>query len=200
MKITSKILLLASLFVFIFRAEAQELVEKKEIAVNSIKDENGNYIPYIGIRAVYIFAPLEFKSEKEKRKYDKLVRNFKKVYPFARFARMKFAQINYDISQMKTEEERQKYIETIDKSLKVQFKAPLEDLTVSQGKLLIKLIDRETGNTTFEVVKQLKGTFTAFVYQSIARIFGTSLKQEYDSDGVDKHLERLVVLYETGQL
>ena len=71
---------------------------------------------------------------------------------------------------------------------------------MNQGKLLIKLIDRETGNTTFDVIKDLKGSLTAFMWQSVARLFGSNLKADYDPDGADKDVEEVILRIENGQL
>jgi hypothetical protein len=84
--------------------------------------------------------------------------------------------------------------------LRAQFENELVNLTITQGKILIKLVDRETGNTTYEVLKELKGGFSAFIFQGIARLFGSNLKSEYDAKEEDRMIEDIIVRIENGQI
>jgi hypothetical protein len=161
---------------------------------------NGDTIPLIYLREITIIPDFVFTNKKEVVKYDKLVRNIKKVLPYAKIANTKLYVINENLKKMKTEAERKTYLKNEEKILRSEFSEDLKNLTISQGKLLIKLIDRETGNTTYELIKELKGTFTAFIYQSIAVFFGSTLKYEYDSKGEDKMIEDIIVRIENGQL
>jgi len=99
---------------------------------------------------------------------------------------------------MKTEREKREYIAKVEKELINQYEKELTKLTISQGKMLIKLIDRETGLTSYELVKELKGGFSATFWQGIARIFGSNLKLKFDPQGEDKILNELIFLYEQG--
>ena len=90
-------------------------------------------------------------------------------------------------------------MKTIEKELKTEFEAPLKDLSMTQGKILLKLIDRETGNTSYELVKDLRGGFQAFMWQGVARIFGSNMKSEYYPEGEDIMIERAIKLVEAGQ-
>ena len=132
---------------------------------------NGDTIPCVQLRTVYIFRPLKFKNEKERLEYYRLVRNVKKVYPISK-------EINQAI------------IET----------ARMKKLSFTQGKLLIKLIDRQSNSTSYELVKAFMGPFKAGFYQTFAALFGASLKKEYDPLGEDKLTERVVLLVENGQI
>ena len=133
---------------------------------------NGDTIPCVQLRTVYIFRPLKFKNEKERLEYYRLVRNVKKVYPISK-------EINQAI------------IETYEY---------LQTLPFTQGKLLIKLIDRQSNSTSYELVKAFMGPFKAGFYQTFAALFGASLKKEYDPLGEDKLTERVVLLVENGQI
>jgi len=104
------------------------------------------------------------------------------------------------LSLIKTKREREKYVDQAEKEIREEFEKQLMKLTVSQGKMLIKLIDRETGKTSYELVKELKGSFSAGFWQAVARVFGSNLKTEFDADGEDKILDELVTLYEHRQL
>ena len=87
-----------------------------------------------------------------------------------------------------------------EKELELQFGDELKDLTFSQCKILIKLIYRETGNSTFDIVKQLRGKFTAFIWQTLARLFGYDLKTDYDPGGTDQAIEQIVLMIEAGAI
>ncbi|MCF6185115.1 MAG: DUF4294 domain-containing protein [Bacteroidales bacterium] len=101
---------------------------------------------------------------------------------------------------MDNNRERRNYINEKEKELKKEFEGDIRNMTYSQGRILIKLVDRQTGNTTYQIVKHFKGGVSAFFWQGIARIFQTNLKYEYDPDGTDKWIEEIVVRIENGQL
>lgn len=155
--------------------------------------EGADTVPIVSLPEVSVYAPMSFKSEKEKKQYNKLVKNVKKVYPYAVLAGIKFKEYEATLSQMKNEVERKAYMKKAEKELKDQFEKDLKNLTLSQGRLLIKLIDRETGNSTYEVVKELRGSFSAFMWQTFAAMFGSSLKTEYDpTKGEDLLIEGII--------
>jgi hypothetical protein len=110
-----------------------------------------------------------------------------------------FPNIFSSIEKMPDEKTRNAYMKVVEKELKAEFEEPLKDLSMTQGKILLKLIDRETGNTSYELVKDLRGGFQAFMWQSIARIFGSNMKSEYDPTGEDIMIERAIKLIEEGQ-
>lgn len=161
---------------------------------------NGDTLPIIYLRELTIFPPRVFTSKREEIRYTKLVRRIKKVLPYAKLAKVKLMIIELELKKIPTEEGRKEYMKIAEKKLRQDFEDELKNLTVSEGRLLIKLIDRETGKTSYELIKQLKGSFTAFMYQQIARIFGENLKDQYDSQGEDKYIEEIVVRIENGEL
>lgn len=162
--------------------------------------ENGDTIPYIKLREIVILPPKVFTSKKQEQQYLRLVRNIKKVYPYAKLARNKMYEIHNNVLVLKTEYEKNRYLKIAEKELKNEFEDELKDLTITQGKLLIKLINRETGQTTYDIVKELRGSVEAFLWQSVARIFGSSLKSEFDSAGEDKMIEDIIVRIDNGQI
>ncbi len=141
-----------------------------------------------------------FKNKKDQRQWEKLVRNVKKVYPYARLAGIKFQEYEYLILTSRSDKERKNYINRLEKELTNQYADELEKLTFTQGKILFKLIDRETGNSSYDLVKELKGKFMAFFWNSFARIFGYNLKEKYDPYGKDANIEQIVVLIENGAI
>ena len=96
--------------------------------------------------------------------------------------------------------EREEHIKRVEKGLKAQYTPQMKKLTYAQGKLLIKLVDRECNQTSYELVKAFIGPFKAGVYQTFASIFGASLKKEYDPEGDDAMTERIILMVESGQL
>lgn len=160
----------------------------------------GDTIPWLGIQQVNIYGERSFKNKKQEQKWNKMKRDVKRVYPYALLASAKLKEYNRILEQMPTEAHRKVYMKKAEEELKSQFEGELKKLTVTQGKILIKLIDRETGNTSYEVVKELRGSFQAFMWQSVARIFGSSLKSEYDADGDDKMIEDIIHLIEAGEI
>ena len=136
-------------------------------------------------------------SEKELAKFVKewnRLRNAVYVtYPYARTAGYLMNDINAHIVKTKEKKEKKKYIKTREKELKEQFADPLSNLSVYQGKILMKLINRQTGNNCYDIVKEYRGGVTARLYQTVAFFFGSSLKQEWDaSDKVDRQIENIV--------
>ncbi|MDR1054599.1 MAG: DUF4294 domain-containing protein [Prevotellaceae bacterium] len=144
-----------------------------------------------------IFPQRKFTSKKEYRRYYRTVYNLKKVYPYAQIAKRKLGELNRQYLEL-PRKEKKKYLKIFEKELFAEFEAPLRKLTRSQGKMLIKLINRETGETSYEIIKELKGGFNAFLWQSVARIFGSNLKSKYDKHGDDEILEELVLMCENG--
>lgn len=196
-----KILLIISIFFStIAYSDAQIPIGEGKGYLVQCRVENGDTLAYIELRQVIIIPPRVFKNEKERTKYKRLVRNLKKVLPYARMAGEIFDEINNELPKLQTERERQKYLKIKDNELKAKFENELKELTITQGRLLIKLIDRETENTAFQVIKDLRGNFTAFMWQSVARLFGSNLKSEFDSENEDKYIEEIIILIDNGQL
>ena len=160
----------------------------------------GDTIPYVNLPMVYIFKPLKFKNDKERMEYYKLVRNVKKVYPIAREINRTILETYEYLQTLPNEKARQKHIKRVEKGLKEQYTPQMKKLTFAQGKLLIKLVDRQSHQTSFELVRAFMGPFKAGFYQTFAALFGASLKKEYDPQGEDKLTERVVLMVENGQI
>lgn len=161
---------------------------------------DGDTIFVTELKEVYVYPSLEFDNWWKERKYRRLVRNLKKVYPYSVLANDMLEELNSEILAMNSERERKEFIKTLEDSIRAQYEEELKKLTITQGKLLIKLIDRETGNTSYDLVKELRGTFSAVFWQTLARLFGSNLKTEYDPQGEDWLIEEIVVRIESGQI
>ena len=161
---------------------------------------NGDTIPYVKLPTVYIFKPLKFKNKREITKYYKLIRDVKKVLPISKEINRAIIETYEYLQTIPTEKERQKHLKAVEKGLKEQYTPRMKKLSFAQGKLLIKLVDRQSNQTSFELVKAFMGPFKAGFYQTFAALFGASLKKEYDPAGEDKLTERVVLLVENGQI
>ena len=122
----------------------------------------------------------------------------KKAYPYAQIAGVKLKELDDHLVTLDSEKEQKDYIDQAEKEIMDQFEKEVKKLTVTQGIILVKLIDRETGRTSYQVIKELKGGITAFFWQGIARIFGNNLKTEYDPVDQDRIIEDIVLGIEAG--
>jgi hypothetical protein len=155
---------------------------------------------YLSLPTCVIEAPMSFKTKKKYAEWTRLKYNVKKVYPYAILAAAKLKEYEAILDKMPNDEMRKAYMKVAEKELQKQFEPELKNLTLSQGRILIKLIDRETGHSSFALVKQLRGNFSAFMWQSLASLFGSSLKTEYDPLGEDKLIEVAIQQVEAGQI
>ena len=160
----------------------------------------GDTIPVMYFDEVYIWGNKSFRNSAESRQWERLVRNVKKAYPYAKLAGIKFNEYNQKIASVKSEKVRKDMMKQAEDELEAQFGNELKDLTISQGKILIKLIDRQTSNCSYDIVKDFRGRFRAFFYQSFARLFGYNLKVKYDPLGADADIERIVLMIENGSI
>ena len=147
-----------------------------------------------------VIQPRSKHATRDLRQYRKLIYNVKKVYPYAKLAGTKFGEVSAHLDSLSTNREQREYIRQVEEEILKQYENDLKDLTITQGRILIRLIDRETSQTSYEVVKDLRGGFQAAFWQAIARIFGSNLKTEYEPEGEDKMIEEIMVMIEKGQL
>jgi hypothetical protein len=161
--------------------------------------ENGDTIPYVKLPEFDYIESIYLRSKKQQRKWNKLMANVVKVYPYAQITGELLAYYDEELEKIEDENERKTFMEESEAVLKAEFKGEIMNLTVSQGKVLVKLIDRETGQTSYELIKQLRSGFTAFMWNSIAVLFGNSLKAEYDPIE-DADIEQIVQMIERGEI
>lgn len=161
---------------------------------------NGDTIPCIQLREVFIFPQLKFKNDRELMEYYRLIRNVKKTLPIARIINNTILETYEYIETLPNKKAKEKHLKRVEKGLKEQYTPMMKKLTFSQGKLLIKLVDRESNQSSFELVRAFMGPFKAGFYQTFAALFGASLKKQYNPEGEDKLIERIIILVENGQL
>ena len=151
------------------------------------------------IRAAKVFSRLPKMKGREWRKYYRLVHNFSKSYPYALVARKLVMEADSTIAADKLRRgKREKYVNKVQKELFEVFEGQMRSLTVSQGALLMKLIDREVGKSSYLIIKDYKNGMAAGFWQGIAKMFGTDLKKPYDPEGEDKAVEELVQIWDDG--
>lgn len=138
----------------------------------------------------------EFDSRRQRRYYGRLLRDVKKTLPYAKLAGDLLVQVNDSLQHIESKKEKNKYLKTVEKELFAEYEPVLRKMSMRQGRVLIKLIDRECQITSYEVVQIYRGNFSAFFWQGIARIFGSDLKSDYDPLGEDALMEEVVILVE----
>jgi len=155
---------------------------------------NGEVLPYSELEMVYISKLPPGKLAKVLEAYNRLRNAVYVTYPYARTAGAIINDVNAHLVNVESKSERKKYIKSREAELKKQFADPLSNLSVYQGKILMKLINRQTGNNCYEIIKEYRGGFNARLYQTVAFFFGSSLKQDYDSknDATDRQIEAIV--------
>ena len=161
---------------------------------------DGDTIPVMYYDEVRIWGERSYRNPAESRQWERLVRNVKKAYPYAKLAGIKFNEYSQKIADVKSDKVKKTMMKQAEDEIEAQFGKELRDLTITQGKILLKLIDRETSNSSYEIVKDFRGNFRAFFYQSFARLFGYDLKARYDPLGEDADIERIVLMIESGTL
>ena len=155
-------------------------------------------VAVIDLQPVLIMAPRVFTSRSEEMRYYRLVQNVKKAYPYAHLAGVKLREYEVFLSAMESESERRRALRDIEKEILDQFEDDLKSLTRTQGLILIKLIDRETTHTSYDILRDFRGIVSAVFWQSLARIFGYNLRTQYDPNGEDRLIEEIVLMIEAG--
>lgn len=148
----------------------------------------------------YCFPPMKFMNKKQENFYWKTVRDVKKVLPYARLVSRTVYDANKQLDQIKDDKERKAFLKQTEKELFKRYEKELKAMSINQGKLLVRLVDRECHQTSYSIIRTYKGAFSAWMWQTVAKLFGSDLKAEYDVQNKDKIIERVITLVEAGQL
>ena len=170
------------------------------VKVSKTLGPDGDSIQYVEWSNVYVYPEPTFKSKRQQKAYMKLVTNVKRVLPLAKEARQMLIETAEYIETIPTQKEREEHLKRVEAAIVKEYKPKMRKLTFSQGKLLIKLIDRECNATAYETIKAFVGPFRSGVWQAFAFMFGASLKKGYEPEGVDRLTERVVLMVEAGQI
>jgi hypothetical protein len=141
---------------------------------------------------VFLYARLSKQMRKKYAEWTRLRNAVYVTYPYAKTASAVMLQINRELAGVTNPKKRKAIIKSHEKELRAKFTSKLRDLSIYQGIVLMKLIYRETGNSCYEIIDEYKGDFSAIVYQGVAKLFGSSLKQSYDPNGADRDMEQIV--------
>jgi hypothetical protein len=197
------ILLIFISFPVVVSGQKDSVILKTDTAGNSVYllqkvERDGVVLPEVNIKEVTVIGRKGQARKAFYRRYDRLTYNIRKVYPYAIIVRQKLAQVNEELASISDEKERKKYLKGVEELVLGEYEDDMREMTITQGKLLIKLIDRETQNTSYDLIKQYRGGLSAAFWQGIARLFGTNLRAEYDPYGEDAAIEAIVKDIETG--
>ena len=160
---------------------------------------DGDSIQYMELSSVYVYPELTFKSKRQQQAYTRLVKNVKKVLPLAKQVRQIIIE-TAEFTETLPPKERDAHLKRVEQAIVKEYKPQMKKLTFSQGKLLIKLVDRECHSTAYEAMQAFIGPIRSGMWQAFAWMFGASLKKGYEPEGTDRLTERVVLMVEAGQL
>ena len=161
---------------------------------------DGQTYPYVALKEIVVVGKMPRGVRFDYRRHARLVYNVRRVYPYAILVRDEFGRINRLLETMPDEKAQRNFMQQYEKELFNAYEDDLKKLTFTQGKILIKLIDRETQVTSYDLIRQYRGKISATFWQSIARIFGANLKSSYDAEGDDYLIEQVIREIEAGRL
>lgn len=183
------------LFILILLVKANSLFAQysgNDTIVATAVIYNGDTIEAKTLPDLALFRRLSYAQMLARAEWNRLRNAVYVTYPYAKRAGLVMNDVNAHLAYIADKESRKKYIKTREKELRKEFAEPLSNLSVYQGKVLMKLINRETGNNCYEIIKEFKGGLTARFYQTVAFFFSTNLKQPYDKNGDDADMEKIV--------
>lgn len=166
----------------------------------AVRIENGDTVLIAWLHDVWVYPPMRFKNKKQERFYWRTVRDVKKCLPLAKSITKEMAYADGELEQLEDDHARRKWWRGYERYLYKKYEKELRGMYASQGMLLMKLMDRETDKTSYELIKQYRGKIAANFWQFIAKLFKNDLKEEYDASDKDKIIERVIKLVEAGQL
>lgn len=169
------------------------------VKVGKVLDK-GDSIQYIELNKVYVYPQLTFENERQRMEYNRLVYNVKKVLPIAKEVNKIIVETYEYLQTLPDKKSRDEHMKLVEADIKREYTPRMKKLTYAQGKLLIKLVYRETSSSSYQLIQAFLGSVRAGFYQTFAWIFGASLKKEYQPNGVDRLTERVVLQVESGQL
>ena len=190
-------LLLTGFFILVFSLTG---LAQRETILSKAKIINGDTIPFIELSEIPIKAPVINLDPIEARRFARLVYNVKKVYPYAKLAGIRFKELEAELEKNPKRKDRKEAIKQVEAEVKDKYGPELKELSFNQGKILIKLLDRETGNSSYDLIQDFKGNLMAFFFQGFAKFWGYNLKTKYEPQGEDKEIEMIVLKIEKGEI
>ncbi|MBR6117385.1 MAG: DUF4294 domain-containing protein [Paludibacteraceae bacterium] len=166
----------------------------------AMRVENGDTIYLAWLHDLWVYAPMKFKNKKQEKFYWRTVRDVKKTLPYAKMITREMAYADEELAKLPDDRARRKWWRSFERQLYKKYEKDLRGMYASQGRMLMKLLDRETDKTSYELIKKYRGRAAANFWQFVAKLFRNDLKEEYDADDKDKIIERVINLVESGQL
>lgn len=166
----------------------------------AMRVENGDTIYLAWLHDLWVYAPMKFKNKKQEKFYWRTVRDVKKTLPYAKMITREMAYADEELAKLPDDRARRKWWRAYERKLYKKYEKDLRGMYASQGRMLMKLLDRETDKTSYELIKKYRGRAAANFWQFVAKLFRNDLKEEYDADDKDKIIERVINLVESGQL
>jgi hypothetical protein len=199
--------LIPILFIIIFSSELL-FAQNKELKTTTALDgtklmcqiEGGDTILLAFLHDIWVFPSSTFKNKRQERFFWRTVRDVKRTLPYAKLISRELVKVNAEMEKLTTKKEQKAFLKEYEKAIFKKYENDLRKMSISQGRMLMKLIDRECNRTSYELIKNYKGGVSAFFWQGIARLFGSNLKSEYDAKSNEKVIERIILLVEAGQL
>ena len=200
MKILKILVVIMAFAVSSFSVYGQSTSGESTLSVVQAIIVGNDTIPFFVLPTYYCYPPLRFKNKKEEQFYWRTVRDVKVVLPYVRHIRRVMEKTNEALMSMPDKASRDAYMKNFEKRIYKENETKFKDLTLNQGKLIIRLLDRETNNTSYELIKAYRGSFSAGFWQVFALVLGADLKTKYGTKEEDAVIERVIVLVEAGQL
>jgi hypothetical protein len=161
---------------------------------------DGQTYPLVELNEITVYGKMPRGVRFNYRRHARLVYNVRRVYPYSLLVRNEVGRVNRLLETMPNKRDQNNFLQQYEKDIFKEYEDDIKKLTFSQGKILIKLIDRETQNTSYDLIRDYRGKFSATFWQSIARIFGADLKANYDPTGEDYLIEQVIIEIEAGRL
>ena len=165
-----------------------------------IRIDNGDTLYMAWLHEVWVYPPMRFKNKRQEKFYWRTVRDVKKCLPYAKMITADMAYADAELAKLPDDRSRRKWWKSYEKYLFKKYERDFRGMYASQGMMLMKLMDRETDRTSYDLIKQYKGKASANWWQFIAKLFKNDLKEEYDASDKDRITERIINLVEAGQL
>lgn len=165
-----------------------------------LRIENGDTLYMAWLHDVWVYPPMKFKNRVQEKFYWRTVRDVKKCLPYAKMINKDMAYADEELAKLPDDKSRRKWWRSFERQLFKKYEKDFRDMYASQGMMLMKLMDRETDKTSYELIKKYKGKASANFWQFVAKLFKNDLKEEYDASDKDRITERIINLVEAGQL
>lgn len=198
--LTISVIIFASLIIAKVCFAQTDTIKKSGLNPSPYTIYNEDTIRLYTLPDVFIFGAQDQPTINNLSKYNKLRRDIIRAYPYAMLANNTLKALNDSLNSISSKKGKKKFIKSTEKLMKEKFEAELKKLTISQGKILIKLVDRESGSSSFELIKEYRGSIQALFWQATARLFGSNLKNTYDPGGEDLVMESIVTAIERGEI